>query len=151
MFEWIRRRFRSAGPTPQPEPIPQAEPEVQWVDTRSLQPGPYWRDALSDAQMARLHAVRATLGDADTQSLDEWVDNFRRDADPDRELSIWEAIAGAFARYATPRPALSAAARRDVMRVLLLRSMAGEADVLERVNVDELTRDEVLDVLRECR
>jgi len=43
---------------------------------------------------------------------------------------------------------LSAAAKKDVYRVVLLRSMASEQDVLERVTLNELSHDDAIAVMR---
>jgi len=61
---------------------------VEWVDPRTIQPGPIRRDALSDEQIARIHALQAVFVEVDGQRVEQWADNFKRDADPDRELRV---------------------------------------------------------------
>jgi hypothetical protein len=120
---------------------------VEWVDPKSIQPGPIQRDALSDDQMARIRSLQATFVEVDGQPVEQWVDNFKRDADPDKELLVWERMAKAYRGYCEGKK-LSAAARKDVYRVVLLRSMASEKEVLERVKLAELSREDAVSVMK---
>jgi hypothetical protein len=120
---------------------------VEWVDPATLQPGPIQRDNLSDEQMSRIRALRATFVDVDGQTVEQWVDNFKRDADPDKELRIWERMAKAYRKYCDGKD-LSAGKKKEVYRVVLLRSMASEQDVLQRAKLKELSREDVLDVMK---
>ncbi len=79
--------------------------------------------------------------------MEQWVDNFKRDLDPDRELRLWERIAKAYRAYCGERK-LSLGAKTEVYRVLLLRSMASEQEVLERVQLKELSRDDAIAVMK---
>jgi hypothetical protein len=120
---------------------------VEWVDPNTLQRGPIRRDALTEEQMARIRAVRATFVDVDGQTLEQWVDNFKRDADPDKELQIFERMAKAYSAFCSGRK-LALSAKQDVYRVVLLRSMASEQDVLERLELRELTRDDAIAIMK---
>jgi hypothetical protein len=120
---------------------------VEWVDPKTIQPGPIQGDALSDEQMARIRALQAVFVEVDGQAVEQWVDNFKRDADPDKELRVWERMAKAYRTYCGGKH-LSAAAKKDVYRVVLLRSMASEQDVLERVKLNELSRDDAIAVMK---
>jgi hypothetical protein len=75
----------SGTPTPQPG---SEKPKVQWVDAKSIQPGSIRRDSLTDEQMVRLRKIHTILSEVDGQSVEKWAEDFKRDADPDRELAI---------------------------------------------------------------
>ncbi len=120
---------------------------VKWVDIGSVQRGPIRRDSLSDEQMARIRALQVVFVEMDGLTVERWVDNFKRDVNPELELRVWERIARAYRAYCDGRQ-LSAAARKDVYRVALLRSMASERDVLERVELEALSRDEAIEVMK---
>lgn len=121
--------------------------EVVWIDPKTIQPGPIQRDALSDEQMARIRILQATFAEVDGQPVEKWVDNFKRDLDPDKELRVWERMAKAYRSYCDGRK-LSLEAKKDVYRVVLLRSMASEHDVLERAKLKELSRDDAIAVMK---
>jgi hypothetical protein len=121
--------------------------QVVWIDPKKIQPGPIRRDALNDEQMTRIRTLQATFAEVDGQTVEQWVDNFKRDADPDRELRVWERMARAYRAYCDERR-LSPEAKKDVFRVVLLRSMAPEHDVLERVKLMELSREDAIAVMK---
>lgn len=139
----------SCDRAPQGPPAEKADGgRIEWVDPMTIQPGPIRRDALSHEQMARIRALQAVFVEIDKQTVEQWVDNFKRDADPDAELRIWERIAKAYRTYCDGRQ-LSAVAKKDVYRVALLCSMASQKDVLERIKLDELSRDDAIAVMKD--
>jgi hypothetical protein len=134
-------------PTALPTAKAGGEGRVKWVDPKTIQPGPIRRDSLTDEQMARIRALQATFVEVDRQTVDQWVDNFKRDADPDKELRIWERMSKAFRAYCDGRK-LSPEAKKDVFSVVLLRSMASEPEVLKHVKLKTLSRDDAIAVMK---
>jgi hypothetical protein len=118
------------------------------ADPASLQSGPIRHKELSPDQMERIHKLRDTLAEVEHSPIEKWIDNFKQDADPDRELTVWERIADGYMRLCSKRR-LSIAAKEDVFRLLLLRSMAPEQEVLNRVKLKTLTTDEAKEALKE--
>lgn len=129
------------------EPAANNQGKVEWVDAKSIQPGPVQRESLSDEQMERIRALQATFAEVDPSSLEKWADGFKRDADPDNELQIWEHIANVYREYCRGKQ-LSVIAKKDVHTLLLLRSMAPSDEVLKQVKLKELSRDEAAAVLK---
>src|ERR1700742_5092959 len=66
---------------------------VEWVDVKTLQPGPIQHETLTKEQMARLEQIHQTFAEVDGFTLEKRIDDFKRDYDPDRELAIWERMA----------------------------------------------------------
>jgi len=99
--------------------------------------------AAADGELGRLWFTAAPA----LEAVEQWVDNFKRDLNPDRELDIWEAIAKAYTAYCSKRT-LSPEAKREVYKVVLLRSMAPESDVLERLELKVLTKDDAVAVMQ---
>jgi hypothetical protein len=126
----------------------EASGRVEWIDPKSIKPGPTLRDQLSEEQMARIRALQATFVEVDGQPVERWFDNFKRDVDPDREIRVWERMAKAYKAYCEGKK-LSPEAKKDVYRVVLLRSMAQEQDVLERIKLKELSREEAIAVMKD--
>jgi hypothetical protein len=121
---------------------------ARWVDPASLKPGPLRHQGLSPNQMERIYNLRNTLAEVEHSPIEKWVDNFKQDANPDKELAIWERIAAGYARYCSKR-LLSIEAKKDVFQLLLLRSMASEQEVLNHVKLKTLTVDEAKETLKE--
>src|SRR5215510_9574327 len=124
------------------------ETNTQWVDPASLKPGPIKHQGLSPKQMERIYKLRDTLAEVEHSPIEKWVDNFKRDANPDKELAIWERIADSYTRYCSKR-LLSIEAKKDVFQLLLLRSMASEQEVLNHVKLKTLSVDEAKETLKE--
>jgi hypothetical protein len=124
------------------------EQNSRWVDPASLKPGQIRHERLSSGQMERIHKLRDTLAEVHHSPLEKWIDDFKRDADPDKELAVWERIADGYLRYCSRR-VLSVEAKKDVFQLLLLRSMASEQEVLNHIKLKTLTVDEAKETLRE--
>jgi hypothetical protein len=92
---------------------------VEWIDPKTLQPGPLQRASLTKEQEKRIRKVRAVLVEVDPSSEAKWFDDFKRDLDPDREIGIWERIAHAYKSYSANRT-LSLETKKDLFRILLL-------------------------------
>ena len=134
-------------PTPLRTAKGSGKERVEWVDPKTIQPGPIRRDSLTHEQMARIRALQATFVEVDGQTVEQWVDNFKRDADPDKELRIWERMSKAFRAFCDGRK-LSPEAKKDVFSVVLLRSMASEQDVLEHMKLKVLSREDAIAVMK---
>jgi hypothetical protein len=52
------------------------EGRVEWIDPKTIQPGPVRRDSLTQEQMARIRTLQATFAEVDGQSVEKWVDNW---------------------------------------------------------------------------
>jgi len=125
------------------------EPKAaQLAELASLNPGPIRRQGLSPKQMERIYKLRDTLAEVERSPIEKWVDNFKRDANPDKELAVWERIADGYRRYCSKR-LLSMEAKEDVFQLMLLRSMASEQEVLNHIKLKTLTVDEAKETLKE--
>lgn len=124
---------------------------TQWVDPSKLTPGPIRRDQLSVEQTKRIAAIRGLLGAVDSSPQEKWEDDFRRDADPDRELATWEAMAKAYARY-TANKNWPIDKRKELFAVLLVGSGAPPDEALAHMKlkiVSEAEAREALGILAE--
>ena len=118
------------------------------IDPAPLHPEPIKHQKLSPKQMERIDKLREALAEVERSSIEKWVDNFKRDANPDKELAVWEKIAAGYMRYCARKP-LSREAKQDVFQLLLLRSMASEREVLNHIKLKTLTVEEAKETLKE--
>jgi hypothetical protein len=126
----------------------QEQKAAKLADHASLQPGQARHQKLSPKQMERINRLRDALAEVERSPIEKWIDNFKRDANPDNELEVWERIAAGYLRYCSRKP-LSREAKEDVFQLLLLRSMASEREVLGHVKLKNLTVDEAKETLKE--
>jgi len=120
--------------------------ETQWIDPSKLKPGPIRREALTSEQMDRIAALQKVFVEIDGQTTEQWVNNFKRDFDPDSELAVWERMARAYERYCDSKE-LSLDAKEEVYRVVLLRSMASQEDVLSRLDLSIISKQDAKDIM----
>jgi hypothetical protein len=118
-----------------------ANSRIITVDPAELRPGPVQHESLTPEQLARIARIRQALREVDESPEEQWINDFKRDTHPDEEIAIWEAIAQAYTAYNTGRT-LTPAAKREVFSLLLSRSMADGATVLEQTKLTAVTRAE---------
>ena len=97
--------------------------------------------------MKRIKALQQTFQDVDSSPLDKWVDDFKRDHDPEREIRIYEGMAEAYRSYCSGKT-LTQSAKQDVYQVVLLRSGAPDSDVLPRLNLSVLQTQDAREILK---
>lgn len=104
---------------------------------------------LSAQQKMRISIIQQVLMEVNDTSLEETLNNFRKDLNPDSEIEIWEAIAGAYQQTLRQKPAASLEEKQEVYRLLLLRSNMPAEEALAQANLStlsEATAKEVLDL-----
>jgi hypothetical protein len=97
--------------------------------------------------MERIRKLQQTFSEVDPMPLEKWVDDFKRDKDPDREIRIYEGMAEAYTAYCSGRQ-LTLQAKQDVHQVVLLRSGAPDAQVLPQLTLKVLSVDDAKEILK---
>ena len=96
------------------------------VNPTQLQPGPIRHGELSAELVKRVELFLPIFQDVDPSSKEKWLEDFRRDLNPENEIVIWEAIASALNQFvANEKPDL--ALKQEAFGLLLARS-ASETD-----------------------
>jgi hypothetical protein len=109
------------------------------IDLIDLEGGPIVHPVLSDDLVHRIKAFKLILADADNATLDDVIDDFKRDAHPEQEIAVWERIAATYALFLANNPTTDVAAKHDVFSVLLIASLGMEDWSVIR----HLTRDQI--------
>jgi hypothetical protein len=112
------------------------------VRLADLQRGPLQHATLSYDLIKRIRAYKEILGDADPASIDETIDDFCRDRNPEKEIEIWDRIAHVFKNFTEGHQIQERLRRFLVLRALLMISTGAEvpADVMG------LTRDQLTEL-----
>jgi hypothetical protein len=111
-----------------------------------LQPGPIRHASLPDSLVARVQKIEPVFAEVYPQTHDQWLEGFQRDADPEPEVAIWEAMATAYQGFTQKRP-LSLNAKREAFGLLLSRSAASEQQTLAGAKFQYLSRSDVEELL----
>ena len=87
------------------------------IDPANLKPGPIRREHLPLSLVARINYLRTTLQEVFPQSMEEWLDAFRRDANPEAEIKWWERLTRCYRGYSDGRE-LSAEQKKALFSVV---------------------------------
>lgn len=112
--------------------------KTQWIDPNKLEAGPIRHASLTDEQMSRVQRLQKTFNEVDPSPVEKWAEDFRRDANPDREMAIWESMATAYETFIATN-SLTLAGKKEVYQIALLRSGAPEDEVLKHLDLKILT------------
>ena len=116
------------------------------LNTNNLPPGPIQQASLTEDQLSRIKRLRITFSEADPSPLEKWVEDFKRDANPESEIRHWEDLATVFQNFIAGKN-LSLDAKKDVYRVLLLRSGGTEEEVLSQLKLKVLTEQDAKEIM----
>src|SRR6266581_2006824 len=123
-----------------------APPRTGWVDPSKLQPGPIQHASLTDDQMNRVRHLQKTFGQVDPSPLEKWVEDFKRDANPENELKIWEGMATVYETF-TASKNLTIDAKKEVFQIVLARSGAADEEVLKHLHLKILTENDAREIM----
>jgi len=120
--------------------------DAETVKISELEPGPIRHEQLTGEQLVRIRKIHEMFQEVNGISLDETIENFKRDVNPEKEIEIWEKIAEAYTGYCSGRT-LTLEKKKIVYEILLLRSLAPEEYVLENLKSNLLSPEEAKEVM----
>jgi hypothetical protein len=90
----------------------------------------YFHDTLPDNLVERIKILKGTLTEIFPQTLEEWIDGFRMDMHPEREISIWENMADKYVRLLKIHSRTTQEERREMFGSLLTESFETDPIVM---------------------
>lgn len=121
--------------------------EVKKFRLGDLEKNEIVHDALSDEQVKRITGFKEILGDVDPISLEETIENFRRDVHPDREIGIMEGIATVFQTVDQQKANRSPEERTELYNLILFRSMMSKEEVLESLQLKYFSAEQASEII----
>jgi hypothetical protein len=109
------------------------------ISLSDLRPGPIRHATLPPDLIARIKAYKQLLGSTDPESVDQAIDNFKRDLNPDKEVALWERIARAFHNFITRHAIIDRARRREVLSALLILSAGTDPPATATLSRQQIT------------
>jgi hypothetical protein len=125
---------------------PQAEVKPIFIDLAKVRPGPVRRENLSEEQMGRIAKLQSTFSEVDPSPIEKWMDDFKRDQNPDGEIAVWESIAAAFEKFTSSKD-LSLSAKKEAFGLLLQRSGTTEEAVIQHAKPVSLSLEDVRQIM----
>lgn len=101
--------------------------KVETIETSKILISPYRHSKLPVNLVTRICLIRAALFEVYPHSMDFWVDGFRRDAHPSREVRIWEHISACYLEFVSAHE-LTAKQRSDAYNAITSLSLGGDAE-----------------------
>ena len=118
-----------------------AAQQPEMIDPANIDPGPIRHAELPPDLLKRATALESVFADVFPMTHEKWIEGFRRDAHPEREIAIWEQIAAAYTRFLKDRN-LPIAYRREAFDLLVYRSGATVEETLKQAKLKYFTREE---------
>lgn len=117
---------------------------IKRVNIKDIQTGPTKHDVLPDELIVRIQRFKKILAEVETTTLEQSIDNFKRDAHPENEVEAWEAIAILYKRFTDSHPDLELQQKKEVFSYFLRRSMGEEKDKTDHIK--NLTEQQIKDL-----
>lgn len=104
-----------------------------------------FNSTLSEEQKGRVNILMEILKDIYPCHMDEWINGFMRDFNPESEIRIWEAIARAYIR--TRKYHLSKSHGNEIFSYLLMRSCSKKSAVMKEIKNNKLPLEIISKIL----
>lgn len=112
-----------------------------------LEKGPIRHESLPEPVVERIETIADIFDDVLPGTPEEWVEDFRRDEDPESELIVWERIADRYLHTVDPYDCIER--KRDVLKILLncannsphVAALTAEAETLAREEIRSICED----------
>jgi hypothetical protein len=112
-----------------------------------LKPGPIRHQKLPPALVARIEAIRSALDEVYPQSMAEWLDGFKRDANPEAQVVWWERLAHCYTEY-TRIQDINPEQRRSSFRAIMGLALGSTDAVREDLaNLPHTALDDIREIL----
>ncbi len=116
------------------------------MNPNEVQLGPYRHKELPALLLARIRSVTDTFYPVDGLTYEQSVDLYRRDADPESNLVLYEEMSRAYRTFCVAR-CNSDGERKEVYKLLLLRTMFPSDESVARAQANILTSSEAASVV----
>lgn len=114
-------------------------------ESMEYQVGPIRHPELPAALMKRIRRLEEIFVEIYPATHEEWLDGFKRDANPEREIAIWEYMASAYTQFLNTGN-FDTDTRKEMLGVLLTRSSTADVEPLF-FNLKHLTEKQARSLL----
>jgi hypothetical protein len=119
---------------------------TEWAQPAQLKPGPIRHETLTEKLLERVRYLQSVFREVDPTPVEKWIEDFRRDANPDREIAIWEGMAKPYELFTASRE-MSLEAKKEAYGVVLMRSGALDDEVLKHLDLKTLTKQDAKQIM----
>jgi len=117
------------------------------LDPKKILPGPIVNDELSEEQIKKITQIQAVFSDIYPISLQDTINNFKRDRNPDNEIRVWENMMHTYETFIAKNPEINVEKKSEVFKLIITRSMMDENKVRSQTEFKILNENEVNEIL----
>ncbi|HTF20646.1 MAG TPA: hypothetical protein VK658_21385 [Chryseolinea sp.] len=107
-------------------------------------------DSLTVKQLKDIKRIHYVFSEVSSSSMEEMINKFKRDKHPDEKIVTWSKMAAAYERFTLNKHVEEYDKKVEAYQLILLRSTMAEEDVLGKVDIIHLTKEEVNEVFSYC-
>ncbi len=120
---------------------------VDWIDPSKIEQGSIVHDSLTSSQLENIEYLYNTFSEVDPTTQEKWIEDFRRDKNPENEIGIWMMMANAYNSYCQRGEELDLEVKKEVFQIVLLRSSVSEEEVLAKMKLERLTKENAIEIM----
>jgi len=109
-------------------------------------PAPAAPGTFNATQLEKIMTIQRVFAEVNPSTLEETIDDFKQEKDPDSEIALWLAMAHAYQKFTANHPTIDGNKKLEAYNLILLRSMENEADAKAETNLKYLTNKEVAEI-----
>jgi len=102
--------------------------------------------SLTEQQLKEIKRIHHAFSEVNSSSLEETINNFKRDQNPDIEIAIWSQMADAYERFAVHKHIEEHDKKVEAYEVILLRSTMSEEEVMKKLSLSYLSKEELEEI-----
>jgi hypothetical protein len=95
------------------------------IPISQIRPSAIRHEQLPLVLTARIRHLQQTLGEVFPKPLETWIDEFKRDANPESEVLWWERLTSFYVAYTKPKD-LALEQKKAVFKILFTLGMGGD-------------------------
>ncbi|HUC79627.1 MAG TPA: hypothetical protein VMR70_01875 [Flavisolibacter sp.] len=124
------------------------QPEVAKINAAEISPSPVVHDSLTAEQMEKVVRIQKTFAEVFPATLEETITNFKRDQNPDKEITVWLNMANVYEAFVRKHAVINLAKKHEVFKLILLQSMMSDEEALMETNPQTLNKKEIEELLK---
>lgn len=122
---------------------------IKITNIEDLIPEPIVNDSLSKKQLDQIKNIHQTFIEVCPISLEETISNFKRDQNPDNEISIWLNMAKVFKVFTLENVEhQELEVKKEAFRLILMRSMMSEKEAINKADLKLLNENKAKEILK---
>src|SRR5689334_4789565 len=121
-------------------------PAMSEMASKAAESDSVTHDSLSTQRLKEIERIQHVFSEVMSSSLDEAINNFRRDPNAGKEIQVWSKMADAYERFAVNKHFEEQDKKEEAFQLILMRSMMSEGDALRKVPLKYLSEEEAKEI-----